>query len=1565
MEKIPPTQRHSSAHSSHQAASPLSASAPLPSSSSPASASPDDEKGSRDPGEEEEIEDEQRAEFVRAVNALAKCRRSTRFGEISLQFQGRRLTALIDTGSDRSIISHRLYREILCSKRHRFKRPLRKSLTRLFSATSHRLDVAGSIDASMVVGGKQVSYEFLVTHNPSDEIILGLDFLTAMGAEMSFPNKTLRLARVGATVRLGHLGEENPRYIPLYAVRAVKIQSAYERLVDVMTDGVEDTLSACGYVRPCEWGEEVRSYVPSRGYTTLHVGHTVVPVANLTMEETEIKEGECVALLLHSPGEEVKVRRLEEDLPAVERGVVKAKNASVSKTSKHATRCSSHRPARLRIPQAGDEVSTTCTAEIRTSMAIPDGRSPSMGHPSEAVRLPTKGRSTRNHHGRGSNPEPAPCEVRVLTTETEPTEEEQGVVITDPAVRQQVLNDDTETQPDEMMMCPEDPHPFDEKDVHTGAISESQRQRLVKLLKEFPDTTSGPIVAMRTTLPEFQIKVPESQRPIVAHPYRSSYKERERLKEEIDKMLALGVIQESHSPWSSPTVMVRKKDGEIRFCVDYRRLNEVTERDVYPIPRIDDTLAQLGQMQYFTCIDLRSAYWQAPIAESSKKYTAFVSEHGLFEFNAIPFGLTNAPAAFQRIMDVVLAGLKFKSVLCYLDDIIIYSPTFEDHLRDLRDVLLRLKQHELVLKLPKCQFAMSEIHYLGHIVTRQGLRVDPAKTQAMKEYPRPRTIRELRSFVGLASYYRRFIKGFATTAAPLTVQMGNRDPRALAKWDAPEEEAFQAIRNSLVAAPVLAHPDWKKEFILNTDASDVGLGAVLSQKAERGRGEVAISYLSRALTKAEQKWRVHEREALAIVWACEVFRPFLMHSRFQVRCETDHSNLRFMFNAQTPPRLARWGVRMAEFDYKVVYKKGLLNKAADALSRVPYSEGRQADGTPSAQVEETVPPTVKTDKSAAILACLQEQPAEEARVNVLWSATVRTPEEWKQAQAEDKLCQETLRKLQDTDEVPGPTTNKRQKDFRGSYVLDANGLLRFRAEQMKFTELRALPVVVPTSKITEILKMFHCEPYMGHLSAKKMLKKIQPRFYWPKMHGQLKRFCRSCPGCVFYKSEAPRNQGVLQPFVATEPFSVVHCDFIGPIQTTTSGNKYICVFVDKFTRWVECVATKDCAAETAADALIEAVVTRHGCPEKLITDRGSCYIAKMYERLLTRLGVHHVRVTAYNPQANAQVERVNKVLKAMLATSSKCISEWDRHLQAVCFAYRTSFIEQIQSTPFEMVYGRRARLPTDVLFGPQVKGEEDISSYRLRQAGELRATWQRARAAQYLQKDLMERRSKRRDVQFDPDDMVMLWIGSVQAGEGRRFGDRRVKGPYRVLGKLSPNTYRLERFKGDRREEFTAHVNHLIPSSAWDESRESPRAASSAPRQSEKKSEKHVRAEVIDLSSKGTRLGNIPKADEKEQARRHSEKNPPTEQKIPTRRPEREPTTPIPPTLLLTKYSPERRKLLNADRQVQKVLEVRPDRHHGRSRFQIEWKDGELTWEYERDLPAAAAPLLERFLQRT
>jgi hypothetical protein len=416
-------------------------------------------------------------------------------------------------------------------------------------------------------------------------------------------------------------------------------------------------------------------------------------------------------------------------------------------------------------------------------------------------------------------------------------------------------------------------------------LTSSQHAALFALIKRYKR-----VVAENPKAPRFTSTVEHTidtgdHPPIKQKSYRTAHSVQLEIRKNVNEMLENNIIRRSNSPWASPVVLVMKKDGTVRFCTDYRKLNAITRKDSYPLPRINETLDVIGNAKWFSSIDFCSGFWQIPVRESDIPKTAFVTRDGLFEYLRMPFGLCNSPSTFQRTMDLLLMGMNNRCALVYIDDILIFSDTFEQHLIDLEELFRRLVQSEFSIKLTKCHFGKREVDYLGHTINQHGVSPDLKKVKAISEFPYPHDLTSLRSFLGMTNYYNQFIEDFAHIAAPLYALTKKE-----VKFDMNEacRQAVDTLKQRLLTAPILRHPNFDEPFIIYTDASNVAVGVVLAQKDEAGN-EYAVAYGSRALSSAEKKYTVTERECLAVLFGVKIFRPYVYGMRFTV--VTDHGSL--------------------------------------------------------------------------------------------------------------------------------------------------------------------------------------------------------------------------------------------------------------------------------------------------------------------------------------------------------------------------------------------------------------------------------------------------------------------------------------------------------------------------------------------------------------------------------------------------------------------------------------------------------------------------------------------------
>ena len=671
--------------------------------------------------------------------------------------------------------------------------------------------------------------------------------------------------------------------------------------------------------------------------------------------------------------------------------------------------------------------------------------------------------------------------------------------------------------------------------------------------------------------------------------------QRQAVDEVLDDMLRHDIIRPSVSSWSSPLLLVKKKDGSMRCCVDYRQLNERTIKDAYPLPRVDESIDALAGAKYFSVLDLKSGFWQCQLDEASKEKTAFPTHRGLFEYNVLPMGLCNSPAVFSRLMNDVLAGLTWNACLVYLDDTIVIGRHFQEHLENLRLVLDRFRRANLQINPKKCHFLKKQVRYLGHVVTPGGVHTDPETVAKVRDWPRPANQKEVRSFLGLANYYRKYIDGYAQIAGPLHRLTGKN---VRFEWSQGCEDAFQSLRGALCRAPVLALPDFSPEagsFVLDTDASEDAVGAVLSQEFP-GEGEKVIAYGSKCLTKPERNYCVTRKEMLAIVHFLKEFRPYLIGKPFKVR--TDHTALTWLTSFKEPTgQVARWLQKIQEYQFTTEYRPGPKHTNADTLSRRPQ---RNHGDCPT---------------------CVVTREADETLSSITWDYGW-TREDLREAQRMHPASAHVLAWLRQGRHQPPdmnhaaaipelPQYRKHWECFE-----ERDGILCFRNRED--TPWR---VALPPSWRDQALRQCHNLPLGGHTGKESTYQKLNLRFWWPRMRRDTNRWVNCCGVCGQLRGPNPHIIAPLQPLEIGEPFGRLSVDIVGPLPRTREGNRYILTMIDAFTKWAEAVPLKEHTATTCATAILQTWAARYGAPKELLTDQGREFESALFRSMCQTMGI--------------------------------------------------------------------------------------------------------------------------------------------------------------------------------------------------------------------------------------------------------------------------------------------------------------------------------------------------------
>ena len=874
------------------------------------------------------------------------------------------------------------------------------------------------------------------------------------------------------------------------------------------------------------------------------------------------------------------------------------------------------------------------------------------------------------------------------------------------------------------------------------------------------------------------------ERPYKETLRRHSPKTREDLKTLVDEMLSQGIIRESFSPWSSAPVLVRKKNGGLRFAVDYRGLNSKTIKDSYPLPQISDALDSLSGAKYFSALDVTQAFWTIPLTEDSMPKTAFTVPQGLYEFVRMPFGLVNAPATFQRAMQSCLTGLNWEIALCFLDDIIVFSKSFDEHLERLKTVFGRLVRFNLKLKPSKCEFLKQHVKYLGHVVSAEGISTDPAKIKAIQEWESPKTATQVRSFLGLAQYYRRFVKGFSQIAAPLHEAIIHGQKKI--KWGTIQEDAFRALKKALSEPPIMAHPDFSKPFTIDVDASDVGIGAVLSQLHDDSKERV-VAYQSYKFKAAERKWSTTEREFFGLVMACRLFKSYVYGRRFTVR--TDHQALLGIINKpkDLSPKWARWWSALSGHNCKIIYRPGKNHGNADGLSRTTQFEDVCIDLTKENDSLNAIIPT----------------PAEPALL--------------KDIQAADPVVSQIIKCLK----MQFPNRNLSQylddSDPYHAAFISRHKRFSIRGGLLQYDDR----TVVPRTALPSLLGTLHDAPISGHLGRKKTLGVIKERFWWPHLTDDVRRYVQSCLPCQARKGATNRIWAPCHPSEPCDrPWERVAMDIA--TLPTSHGCSYVLVVVDYFSKWVEAFPLRSKEASVVARILLDQIFYRHGTPTFLHSDRGAEFTAKCLHELTRMCGIYQTHTPAYRPQADGLVERQIGTIKGMLAKFHYQYGDWYDYLGPVLLALRSTVTETTKFSPYEVLHGRKPRLPCDLNYGlPSSPQQLHASSYaELRRR--LQNIYKKVKSELAANASRMkERYDSKRKVgvpKFKPGDWVWVDIPNLRSKMAPKWS-----GPYLITSNNMVGSLEIRRHGAftkvtwDRCKLFHSRPEHLqSPSYAED-----------------------------------------------------------------------------------------------------------------------------------------------------
>ncbi|KYB25609.1 hypothetical protein TcasGA2_TC034292 [Tribolium castaneum] len=777
-------------------------------------------------------------------------------------------------------------------------------------------------------------------------------------------------------------------------------------------------------------------------------------------------------------------------------------------------------------------------------------------------------------------------------------------------------------------------------DIHCNPeLSKTDQEQLIQLVNDFKTCFASNLHELGTTdLIDMNIKLTNNKEVVRYRPYRLPYAQREEVDKIVDEMLSAGIISDSNSEYSSPVLLVKKKDGSNRLCIDYRRLNAITVKEYVPMQIIDEQLDLLSGNGYFTTLDLASGYMQVPVAKESRHLTSFVTTTGQYEFNRMPFGLVNAPSVFNRLMNMVTRKIGRGVVTIYMDDILIPSKTVGKGLEKLTLVLKTIRDLGLTLKLSKCRFLFTKLEYLGYEIDANGVRPSSRKVNAITDFPRPTNVHEVRQFLGLCNFFRRFVQDYAKIARHLTLLTKN-DQRFI--WSEDQANAFLPLKKILSEKPILSLYDPTAEFQVYCDASKQGLAGTYLQKKKVDAVWKPVCYFSRQTTEDEKKFHSYELEALAVVESLDRFRVYLLGRKFTVI--TDCNSLKTMMTKRDmSPRLGRWFLKLQEYDFDIQHRAGSRMQHVDALSRNPTEPSREVE------VADAKIYSLRIDMSD-------------------WLLTM---------QLQDKKIvdiYETLKRK--------PTTNI-EKQIHTDYSIENNRVCRKIGTNVRW--------VVPKPVIWKVIQSCHDD--MGHCGVDRTVSYLQKYFWFPKMRKKVQTYINSCIRCAYHKAQKGKPEGELHRIERTPiPFHTCNIDHLGPF-VSSNRESYVLHYQDNFTKYAVFRATRNTKSKPVIDALKD-IFAVFGAPTRLICDRGTAFTSKEFTLFCEENQITLIKSATATPRANGQVERNNQTLLEALRTTfnREDYKDWSQHLRNLQFALNAHKNKTTQMSPHDLLFSYHPR----------------------------------------------------------------------------------------------------------------------------------------------------------------------------------------------------------------------------------------------------------------------------------
>lgn len=909
-----------------------------------------------------------------------------------------------------------------------------------------------------------------------------------------------------------------------------------------------------------------------------------------------------------------------------------------------------------------------------------------------------------------------------------------------------------EDLPEELPISAELPPPISEGDFKIKQLNSKIKEKLVKILLNHKDAFARSTIELSEAITEpHQIEL-QHNNPIRCPSYKIPFQLREEFRRQITELEKAGIISKSKSQYNAPALFVRQ-NNKYRLVLDFRKLNEITVPQEFTIPTLDEILFEISTSNnYMSTLDLKTAFNQIPIKESDRHKTAFSTPDGTkYEFNRLCFGLTNSPKAFQKIAQEALGDLLHKGALVYIDDIILYTKTIEEHFTLLNEVLDRFSKLRLRFNPDKCQFLTKSCKFLGFVLTPQGLSIDKDKTVKINEFQIPKDQTQVKSFLGLAGFYRRYIKNFSKRASPLTNLLRKDVPF---NWNEETQNAFDDIKNAILNPPILALPDPNAELQITTDASALGIGAVLEQKYPNGEIKPLYFY-SKKLNPSQAKYSATVLEFFAIYSALTFFRTFLIGRKFKVF--TDHKPLEgFLSNKNPSSKILRWKLALEEFNYSIHYIKAKFNAVADHLSRC---------------------------------------------VNAV-SIIFPNNSELVELQRQDTKLKTIIDKLESNDKSKYP-----------NYYIDNNSRLIHLSKRNKKSP-RQQPrkqICVPNCLKAKVLESVHSE-IGGHLRFFKTYNRLADNFFWENMYKDAKNFVNSCIPCLArrsaFKVQTAPTQMVDQ---STYPSERCHADIFGPLKETKSGNKYVLSMIDAFSKYIHLVALPNMQSETISKAFFNNYIVHRGCPKILVTDNAKYFSGNEFTEFCKVQGIEKIHISKYAAWVNGRVEKPNQSIANILATICNSNDEWDDLLPHTMLAINSAINESTHASPFFIEHLRDMRLPYTLGDNEQFQSHSEYTGKLIQSMEDIFSKVLENLKTQES-KNISRSQVGKKAEKFNYPIGSLCFVKTPNLRKSNLSNKLQPKfdGPYRVIERFSEVNYKVRNVENNRKI-FNCHVNRMIP----------------------------------------------------------------------------------------------------------------------------------------------------------